>query len=190
MEVKDKSVRSVSWLFYTIVLPLIFFVVFMALVLQFVFGFNVTQRVSSWFTQMPIVRHVIGLPPTPVAVPLQVAALKHEMSTVTAQATILTHKLLLAQSQLATADQQLAAAQRQARSAERKLHEVLHTVASAKQSASIYTNLPPYQAALILEKQSFLVQVAVLQAMDPADQATIISKMPVGAAAKLLQAGV
>ncbi|MCY0875309.1 MAG: hypothetical protein OWT28_03390 [Firmicutes bacterium] len=187
---KERSAaRPLSWIFYTLVLPIIFTMIIIALIVQFILGINIAGAVSNWALSNPAVRHTMGLGPVPVPVPRQVATLDaviqrdvQMLATLRRQNANLQSDITSLQTRVAQATQKLQEAQRQIKGLKTSNH-------SAQNAATVYMDMAPNQAALIIERLPFEQQVMTLKAMDASDQASILSEFSTAQAAKLLQAG-
>lgn len=185
----EKGMRSISWIFYTFILPIIFSVIILFLIIQFMFGINVTGSVSNWALQFPIVRHAIGLGPLPVPVPVQIKQMRSKMQADAQQIARLQQEVATLQSQVSQANQQASTTETRLSIVKKQLHALQKLHQSAVVSAAIYSNMTPDQAALIISQLPFAQEVIALRAMDPGTQASILGKMSAAKAAKLLQAG-
>ncbi|KYP82156.1 magnesium transporter MgtE N-terminal domain-containing protein [Ferroacidibacillus organovorans] len=185
--VKRKS-RSLSFLFYMILLPLLVSVILVIGALQ-ILGYNVVGNLSRFATQNPVIRHSIGLPPLAQPIPVQVKALRGQLTA--AQKTLQNlHDQLTRENHALLASQSLAVAEKTKISAlEKQVATSQKTLSTAKGAAAVYMNMSPSQAAQIMQLQPFAQQVAILRSMDQATQASILSGMPPKLAAKLIQAG-
>lgn len=189
MSGKEGRVRPISWLFYTILLPIIFFVIIMAFVAQMFFGFNVVGKVNAWMTGNPVIRHAMGLPPVLPPVASQVLAVRIELNKATQEVGQLRTGLAQAQTQVQTSQGLIAKLRAELKQTQASLRASSKLTATAASDAQIYTNMSADQAAKVLVQLPFALQVRTLHAMDAADTAAILAAMSPTVAAKLLQAG-
>lgn len=190
---KPYEVRPLSWVFYMIILPIMFTIVLLIVILQFILGFNVTGTFNTWLDQFPIVRHTLGLPAKMPPVSEQVLSLKTKLKLTVANDQLQLKSLEVSVHHL---QQQLASSKTSASMMRKKLHHAqVQLVAAqrvaknAKSEATVFMNMSPAQASQILVQLPFHEQVLTLQAMDAPDQASVMAQLPVKVAAKLLQAG-
>jgi len=186
---KESGARPLSWVFYTLILPILFTVIIVFLIVQFMLGINLTGDVSTWAVQVPVIRHALGLAPIQPPVAKQVQDLRTELA-------VQMEKVAGLQEQLSSLEEKLASSQSSqsgdahrldaVQSQLRKLEASMHSAAAA---AAIYTNMAPGQAAQIILQLPFGQEVLTMKAMDSGTQAQILSQMPVAKAARLLQAG-
>lgn len=187
---REKSAaRPLSWIFYTLVLPIVFTVIIVALIVQFILGINVAGAASNWAQKIPVVRHVMGLGPLPVPVPIQISNLDTVIAGDVHELAVLREQNGGLQTQVASLQARIAEESAKWSAAQRELRTLTHSMHSAANAATVYIDMAPNEAALIIARLPFDQQVLTLRAMDPADQASILSQFSTVQAAKLLQAG-
>lgn len=185
----EKGTRSLSWIFYTFILPILFTLIIVFLIVQFMLGINVTGAVSTWAVQVPVIRHALGLAPIEPPVSEQVKRLSTAFSAEELEVTDLKQKISLLQSKIVALQNQDAGALSQYQLVKKQLKAEQVAMHRAQNESAIYTNMSPSQAAQIIVQLPFAQEVLVLKAMDAGTSAQILAQLPVKQAAKLLQSG-
>lgn len=188
LAVKERRTRPVSWIFYYFLLPILASALFAGIAMQIV-GINVIGKIAAATTQTPVVRRVLGESPLAPPVPRQILALRRQLTQKTAEVAHLRRSVASLGVKLASDQAHLAALSRQAAADLSQARKVGAAAQSASKQATVYVDMSPNQAAVILAQQSFAQQVLVLRAMNSADKASILADMSPKQAAKLLQAG-
>lgn len=187
----DRRAGPVAWLFYTIVLPLLFTAVMVGVLLQ-VLGFNLLAPLEKEAARIPVINHWFfaaketkGAHSGPAPVPVW----RTELIRDAARLAALRAQVARVSRELAGARRMLAVEEARVKADEAKLSALALSAKENAKLATVYTNMSPNQAALIIEALPIRQQVGIFRAMDPVDQASILADMPAAQAAKVMEAG-
>lgn len=187
----DGRVGPVAWLFYTVVLPVFFTAIMVGVLLQ-VLGFNLLAPVEKAAVGIPVIKNWIpaarvakGSKSGPAPLPVWRVELIRDATRMTA----LRAEVTRVSQELAGARKTLAAQGVTVRADEAALAAFKRTAKSNAKLATVYMNMSPNQAALIIQALPVAEQVGIFRAMDPVDQASILADMPPAKAAKIMEAG-
>jgi flagellar protein FlbB len=179
----ERSYSKKEWVLYILVLPLFFTMILSFFILQWI-GYNVTDRVTGLFRQIPVVKNVLPSSfSTDTGTPKETAEvrqLQKQVADLTAQINELQRQrdsLLQSQDQKDALISQL---RNQIFTLQKQLDDRRTGEAQQKETAAIYEDMSPGKAAAILEAMpvdqarnifahlSTDAKASILEKMDPA----------------------
>ncbi|GAX91450.1 magnesium transporter MgtE N-terminal domain-containing protein [Effusibacillus lacus] len=181
---EERSYGKLEWLFYIIILPLLFTLLILGLVLQFM-GYNVTGKLLAIARQTPVLSSIVPPDEATRKERSELQKLQAQLDEANKQLTSVQQSKDLLQQDLQTRDAELAKLKKTAEDQKKREEERKQIEKYWQDKAQIFSSMSPKNAASILSQTAPFEARSILYAMDAETKAAILAKMDPKVAASL-----